>query len=131
MSLKLWVLKFPKIREKVFYNCCIGGWTKLKNGYIFEPYVPQAFFCPWSWNFFYGNAVFLGHPSLQSFPFSHAEYSSLNLNPTFFSTWYEREGKTLFCLPWTLPNLPNFLPFPLIPSISLPHTFQFYILPTW
>ena len=43
-------IKFPKIREKVFYNCSLGGWTKLKNEYIFEPYVTQAFFCPRLWN---------------------------------------------------------------------------------
>ena len=41
---KFCVLKFPKVREKVYYNRWIGGWTKSKNEY----------------------SCLVGHPTMQS-----------------------------------------------------------------
>ena len=53
------VLKFPKIREKVFYNCWIGGWKKkciFLNTKSLKP------------SFALGHGIvhgFLGHPDVQ------------------------------------------------------------------
>ena len=56
-NMKNYVNSQEKLCNKIYENPRKGflqlltrGLTKLKNEYIFEPYVTQAFFCPRSWN---------------------------------------------------------------------------------
>ena len=67
---KFCLLKFPKIREKFFFIIAGSGVrTKLKNEYIFELYITQAFFCPLSQNYSTtrsGDSCFVGHPNVHT-----------------------------------------------------------------
>ena len=59
------VIKFPKIRETVFYNRWIGGWTKSKNEYFSELYITQTVFRPFIVEFYYHpfqRKLFFGPP---------------------------------------------------------------------
>ena len=61
-------MKFPKIRETVFYNCWIGGWAKLKkkNIYIYIYIFSNSTSLKLSFAFghviFHRKSCFLGHP---------------------------------------------------------------------
>ena len=65
-------MKISKNPQKGFLKSpCIVGWTKLKNDYIFELYITQAFFCPRSWNFTTTRSRdfrLVGHPNVQHQP---------------------------------------------------------------
>ena len=68
---KIWkrfcVLKFSKIRKKVFFSkIWIGGWTKLKKRIYFRTLRHSSFRLPSVMDFFHGESCFLAHPIVHS-----------------------------------------------------------------
>ena len=55
--------KISENPRKYFLQLLARGMDKIKNEYIFEPYVTQAFFC--HRHGMHGKKFFLGHPNVQ------------------------------------------------------------------
>ena len=86
IHMKCCVIKFPKIRKKVFYNCSLGGWTKLNNEYISNPTSLKLSFAP-GHGMFHGKRCILGHPNVHIL-YTYIVLYSCTVLVLFFSSFF-------------------------------------------